>query len=139
MKKTFLTGCVVSLLFLFVAFPGAGDIVFGGSSEINYSILISDDKFKDSIPELAVSLSSTLDIENEQYEFSLLGSISYVNTERTPDLYINTFQVILNPFPFMSLRMGRMPYLPGSSEFISPVNYFSRVDYEKLLKAPAII
>ncbi len=122
-------------LYFIITLPYNGycEVVIGGKAEINYSILLNTGQLGKSVPDLRTSFDPSLSAYSSIFEFSIIGSISYSKASMTPEGQLKLFEIILNPSDFLTARIGRFPYLPGTAEFISPTNYFSRIDYEKLL------
>ncbi len=109
------------------------EVVIGGKAEISYSIIVNEDKLKKSILDMTASFYPSFSVNSRHYDFSTTGNISYSTTARAPDISIDSFELVLNPADLLTIKIGRIFYLPGTSEFISPTNYFARIDYEKLL------
>jgi len=120
---------------LFIAAAGSmyAEVILSGTSEMNAGVFLNQEKLADSSLDQQFSLSPSLSAWSDLFDFSFTGTISFERPEETLAFSVDELLITLYPADFMQIRTGRFSYLPGTAEFLSSTNYFSRTDYEKLL------
>jgi hypothetical protein len=109
------------------------DASFGVTGSIDFELMIDHDDFMSSDLEQVNTLTPRLSIWSGIYEFSGAGSARYESFSEALSFSLDEFKLEINPADFMSLKLGYFNYLPGTAEFLSNTNFFSRIDYERLL------
>lgn len=126
-------GLAVAVLFLFVV-PSAGtQPVFGATSKIGAPLLIRPSSLLDSKLDWQMSYAPSLTVDSEYYRFQATGELSYDTSQPSPSFELDRFELAAYPTHFLSLRLGRFPYLPGKADLLSQTNFFARLDEEALI------
>ncbi len=127
--------CIPILLVLLSAIAPSitAEMVLSGTANIQAGIFFDKDDLLESTFDQQMTASPVLSAWTDAFEFSFQGSISAQNPPASLDFNIDELRITLYPFDFMQIRAGRFSYLPGTAEFLSSTNYFSRTDYEKLI------
>ena len=112
------------------------EAVFGGTGDISAATLVQNDTPGQSPLFPTVRFSPAVQVWADSYELSVaVEAESDFITE--PSLRLTEFRLSAYPGENLTVKTGVFQYLPGSSEFFSPTNYFSRTDLEKLVTASA--
>lgn len=109
------------------------EAAIGGSGDIDFQLLIDT---KDDLQysfEQRNTLSPQVSIWADFFEFTMLGAVAFDSLSAEIDLSVHKFKLDLFFIDIATMRLGVFNYLPGTSEFVSNTNFFSRTDYEKLL------
>ena len=118
---------------LIIVAPLSAQVVLGGTADINAGVFIDSEKYDNSEISQTLVISPSLSTWTDLFDFSFLGSIVVEKPMDELDFEVNELLISLYPFDFMQIKAGRFSHLPGTAEFLSSTNYFSRTDYEKLL------
>jgi hypothetical protein len=109
------------------------EAAFGVSGLIDFELMIDPGDPVDSDLNQVNTLTPRLSIWSDIYEFSGAGSVDFESFSGALDFTLKEFKLVINPLDFMSLKLGYFNYLPGTAQFLSTTNFFSRIDYERLL------
>jgi hypothetical protein len=121
------------VLLAFAARPLSAELLVSGTAELNAGVFINTEELVESSLDQQLILSPSLSAWNDTFDFSFSGSIGVERPLEQLNFDVNELLVTVYPFDFMQISAGRFAYLPGTAEFLSSTNYFSRTDYEKLL------
>ena len=121
------------LLLTLAARPLSAEVLLSGTAELNAGVFIDPETLAESTLDQQLVLSPNLSAWADFFDFSFTGSIAFERPVEALDFNIDELLVTLYPFDFMQVKAGRFAYLPGTAEFLSSTNYFSRTDYENLL------
>ncbi len=131
MKRTFIVS--TAFLLVFAGSPLSSEVLLSGTAELDAGVFFNADKLVESALDQRLALSPNLSARIDSFDFSFSSSITLERPVEQLGFDLNELLVTLYPFDFMQIKAGRFSYLPGTAEFLSSTNYFSRTDYEKLM------
>jgi hypothetical protein len=131
--KSRLLGYALATLLLASAPRPQAEVVIGGVGGLSWDTLIDPGAFLDSASENRLYFYPLLYAGSDNFEFSFEGAISYTSRETQPAFAVRQLSLSTFPFEFLTVRLGRFDYLPGSAEFFSCSNFFNPMDLEALI------
>lgn len=81
-----------------------------------------------------MELTPLLRLNWQNLEFTARADFKYLIPEYGIDFTLKEFNISYSEDTFWKLNVGRLYYLPGSSEFFSNTNYFASTDYLQLIE-----
>jgi hypothetical protein len=126
-----------TLLCLAAFFPRGGmlsaDAALSGTASVDLRLMIDPGAFLDSELEQVSRLSPRLSVQSGTYAFSAAASVGFESSSGAADFRLEALELALRAADWMGFRLGWFDYLPGAARFLSNTNFFSRIDYERLL------
>lgn len=114
-------------------FHAFGQATFGATSKISMPILLDTESPLDSTLDWQATIQPQVSVEANYFSFHGTAQLTTDKAQVTPQLAIKRLELELDPTSFLSLRIGRFAYLPGTATFLSQTDFFERVDEEALL------
>ena len=130
MKARFI---LLPLILFFAAGSLSAELVFGGTGEIYSQLLVEPGHVGRSRIGWDTRFSPILAIDSPSYDLFFRSSFSYEDNAEQISTQIDELYLVLDPLPFLQLRLGRFSYLAGTALFLSNTRYFVRRDLEELL------
>jgi hypothetical protein len=124
---------VVLVVLLLTAGNLPAEVVFGGTGEIHSSLFAGPQNPGHLRIDWSTQLNPSFRVDSQCYRFFFRSALGYQDNAARIETRIDELYLVLDPLPFLRLRLGRFSYLAGSGLFFSNTRYFARVDFTELL------
>jgi hypothetical protein len=125
---------LVSIL-LFASFGAlSAETVIGGTAESRLGTLLDPADLPSSTLDGSLQFHPSFHASSDQFEFHFQATLRYGLPDQSLAFSLDSLELAVDPADFLKIVLGRFAYAPGAATFLSPMNYFSIVDYAALLE-----
>ncbi|HTP58618.1 MAG TPA: hypothetical protein VMM82_06845 [Spirochaetia bacterium] len=124
---------LAALLALGMAHSAAAQAVVGGSAETDLGVLVSPSDPAASALQGSLVFRPTLHAATDVLEVSVQASIDVDLAGLGTSFTLDALEVDATPWEFLKLSAGRMNYVTGAVSLLSPVSWWTRIDWDSLI------